>query len=474
MQNFKSVSNSFADTLHNSESISLKSVRLSRLCYIFAYALELVLFSVRGHFMPIGDGIFGLNGRTVAMAVHGIASLIVMLLWSERFKRLVWASVIVCVAGFVPFILLYDSPYRFLFSLIAYAGLGGVVTSARCGFAFAINNAERIVGMIFMFISCTVVRYIDTDTANMLWWAKILPLILLAAMCLCLVMFKEKDLEVKEESTKQDEKGMYWGLTYFILYFAIDGYIWSFLDSDNRYEYKFLLVGTLLSAVILFGSILVLKLNMRHIWNIFFVFAVIMAMLAVFSVQRPSLLKTQYFFSGLSLMGWPFSIYMLACIQRRYASYKLLKKCTLIFVLASPIANLPDEIISYRFPQYTPVAMLIVVLVCVVFLLITAPMHYKHLFDSPWAKQISEEDMALLQQKVEEKDRFEKYGLTPRQKEIAALLLAAKTRRQIAGELGVSESTVKNHTSELYKKLGINSRVELFRIFGVDENTNEE
>ena len=76
MQNFKCVSNSFADTLHNSESISLKSVRLSRLCYIFAYALELVLFSVRGHFMPIGDGIFGLNGRTVAMAVHGIASLI--------------------------------------------------------------------------------------------------------------------------------------------------------------------------------------------------------------------------------------------------------------------------------------------------------------------------------------------------------------------------------------------------------------
>ena len=35
------------------------------------------------------------------------------------------------------------------------------------------------------------------------------------------------------------------------------------------------------------------------------------------------------------------------------------------------------------------------------------------------------------------------------------------------------ESTVKNHTSELYKKLGINSRVELFKIFGVDENADE-
>ena len=39
--------------------------------------------------------------------------------------------------------------------------------------------------------------------------------------------------------------------------------------------------------------------------------------------------------------------------------------------------------------------------------------------------------------------------------------------RQIAGELGLSESTIKMHTAELYRKLNINSRTELFRIFGV-------
>ncbi|MBE6835166.1 MAG: helix-turn-helix transcriptional regulator [Ruminococcaceae bacterium] len=81
--------------------------------------------------------------------------------------------------------------------------------------------------------------------------------------------------------------------------------------------------------------------------------------------------------------------------------------------------------------------------------------------------------MTFIIEKVEQTDRFGKYNLTPRQKEIAILLLAAKTRRQIAGELGVSESTVKNHTSELYKKLGINSRIELFRIFGIDEEKSE-
>ena len=72
------------------------------------------------------------------------------------------------------------------------------------------------------------------------------------------------------------------------------------------------------------------------------------------------------------------------------------------------------------------------------------------------------------------KDRFAGYDLTPRQKEVARLLLRAKTRRQISGELCVSESTIKTHTSDLYHKLGINSRVELFRRFGVDEDDHPE
>ena len=48
------------------------------------------------------------------------------------------------------------------------------------------------------------------------------------------------------------------------------------------------------------------------------------------------------------------------------------------------------------------------------------------------------------------------------------------TAARLGEVVGVSESTVKNHTSELYKKLGINSRIELFRIFGIDEEKSEQ
>ena len=80
----------------------------------------------------------------------------------------------------------------------------------------------------------------------------------------------------------------------------------------------------------------------------------------------------------------------------------------------------------------------------------------------------------MLAAEKKHKDRFAGYDLTPRQKEVARLLLRAKTRRQISGELCVSESTIKTHTSDLYHKLGINSRVELFRRFGVDEDNHPE
>ncbi len=467
------INESFFSMWKTREGISFRKVRLSRLCYMLAYSIELILYSVRNHFMPIDREFCGLPGRFIVLAVYGISSLVIMLLWSRRFKHLVWISVLVMIAGFVPFILLPDSDFRLLYSVTAYAGLGGAVTSARCGYAFALNNAERLLGIVIMYLSCTVVRYIDTSNFNELWWAQVLPMLLVIALSVCLIMFREKDLEVKEESSSADAKSMYWALAYFIMYFAVDGYTFALLDSSNRPAYKFLLAGTLLSATLLIVMLAVLRLNVWHVWNVFFVSTLVMAVLAVLTKQIGSACP-HYFVSGLSLTGWPLCIYMLACVQRRFASYALLKKCTIIFVIFSPIAGISDDIVEEYFPSLTPTVTLVISIVLIVTALLLSPLSYRDLFSKKWIVQLSSVDMDLIREKVEKKDKFEDYSLTSRQKEIATMLLAAKTRRQIAGELGVSESTVKNHTSELYKKLGINSRVELFKIFGVSENQNEE
>jgi len=51
--------------------------------------------------------------------------------------------------------------------------------------------------------------------------------------------------------------------------------------------------------------------------------------------------------------------------------------------------------------------------------------------------------------------------LTPKEKEVFALVLTRRTNAEIAGELYISLYTVKNHVSSILRKLGLKSRREI-------------
>ena len=61
-------------------------------------------------------------------------------------------------------------------------------------------------------------------------------------------------------------------------------------------------------------------------------------------------------------------------------------------------------------------------------------------------------------------------GLTPREAEIFTMLLTEASFKQIAIALGVSYATVNFHSKNLYRKLGIHSRIELFAKYGSINN----
>lgn len=50
--------------------------------------------------------------------------------------------------------------------------------------------------------------------------------------------------------------------------------------------------------------------------------------------------------------------------------------------------------------------------------------------------------------------------LTKREKEIFRLLTLNKSTKDIAGELNISEKTVRNHISNVIQKLGVESRIQ--------------
>jgi DNA-binding CsgD family transcriptional regulator len=53
------------------------------------------------------------------------------------------------------------------------------------------------------------------------------------------------------------------------------------------------------------------------------------------------------------------------------------------------------------------------------------------------------------------------FGLTARELEVARLVTAGKTNREIAAELFVSEKTVETHLAHAFAKMGVSSRASL-------------
>ena len=56
----------------------------------------------------------------------------------------------------------------------------------------------------------------------------------------------------------------------------------------------------------------------------------------------------------------------------------------------------------------------------------------------------------------------EEYQLSPREKDVLRCLLTSKKRKDIAEELFVTESTIKKYTTQIYRKLSVSSRMELY------------
>jgi|ERR1700730_18483545 len=72
------------------------------------------------------------------------------------------------------------------------------------------------------------------------------------------------------------------------------------------------------------------------------------------------------------------------------------------------------------------------------------------------AKRKQEAEVATLRQRWE--------SLTPREREVLPLVVSGLLNKQIAGEIGTSEATVKVHGSQLMRKMGTDSVADLVRL----------
>lgn len=73
--------------------------------------------------------------------------------------------------------------------------------------------------------------------------------------------------------------------------------------------------------------------------------------------------------------------------------------------------------------------------------------------------KLTEQQVAIVFTKWEDVEK-----LTKREKEILKLILLGHKRKEIASKLFIADSSVKNHTTNLFKKIGVENKEQLFEI----------
>jgi FixJ family two-component response regulator len=94
---------------------------------------------------------------------------------------------------------------------------------------------------------------------------------------------------------------------------------------------------------------------------------------------------------------------------------------------------------------------------------LTKPFRDQDLLDA--IQQALERDRGARQQRSETAELRERFdSLTAREREVMSLVVSGLLNKQIAGELGTSEVTIKIHRSQVMKKMGAGSLAELVRM----------
>ena len=94
---------------------------------------------------------------------------------------------------------------------------------------------------------------------------------------------------------------------------------------------------------------------------------------------------------------------------------------------------------------------------------LTKPFRDQDLLDA--IQQALQRDRAAREQQAEILNVHERYKtLTPREREVMALVVSGLLNKQIATEIGASEATVKIHRGNMMQKMQVGSLIELVRI----------
>ena len=459
---------SLRELLGTREALSPRSVRRKFLPYFFAFPLAMIFVNVENFFFDPSADIRGLPATAYAFFAFTVSAITFFACCrEENAARVSKAAAVLAAAGLGLWLAFPDGLPGFLCMLVLMAGIGGCVSCGSFSFVFVLNNAERFFGCALMLLTIRLVKLAALLPEISPVFRKGSALVLGASIAASMLRFRQEDFAGKSKKDTARFDSCVWLASFLLIaYFAIR--ITGFYAPAFQYRPASFLLGAL-ELLPLLACIVVQTIFRRSVWtlcNVFFLSA-----LLSYGTWYAGLPEAAHLFAELKELGFLAAFYLIGCVTNRFCDFRMHKRLILICMAAVGALFLAVELLQLRLPG-TPVAVVTTSVLFAAFLLLS-PAFSRYLFLADWSKELRNVCMNSLQQEPSGADALGRQvsgldgtSLSPREKQVALLLLQGMTLRQIAPELKLTPSTVATYSKSIYKKLGINSRAELFLRFG--------
>lgn len=467
---------SFRELLSARELLSFQNMRTDYLNYFFAFPVSMVFVNVQDFVLDGSTGLFGLTHTTLTFLAFVVGAITMFAIANKKnLSSISQLSACITLLGFVPWFFLPHSVASLLCSVVFMIGIGGCVSSSSFSYVFMLNNAERFFGSALMILLIQLIELCDELISIPPIARKIIALGMIATLCASLLLSKKGDYACSRENVVTTFDRSVWLVLYlFLSYFAIR--ITGFYAPAYQHPPDMQLWGGLSFALLLCCVVLQAALR-RSVWtlcNVFFL-ASIMAHV-MWYVKLP---QGAYLFSELKEVGFLIALYLVGCVTNKFCDFRMHKRLILISMALLGVLYAGIDVLHKMMPTQT-IAVVTAAFLFVVFLLLS-PAFSQFLFFADWSKEFRQIRMSApgesraLSDETEQRTHpsLEDTKLSPREKQVVYLLLRGMTLRQVAPELGLTISTVSTYSKAIYKKLGINSRAELFLLFGYGKATKD-
>lgn len=447
-------------------TLSLKNIRVSHLHYFLTLPLALGFSNAQELLFKSDYKLMGLDGLTIALSAYCLgAGLLFTLANIRNMKKLALASAALALSGFIPWMFMADGTISLLLAALFMFGMGGSVSCAVFSYTFVLNNPERFLASIIISIFTALIRFAAGFPLLPLLLCKVLMLLLIIGTVVCLIKFKTEDFDdLSANRAAKLSPPILLVLYFFIAGFCVD-YFYAYLPGTDQ-SGAMIISG--LSGIVAVSLAVIVQLAFKcglwHMCNLFFI--AMACCYALFFAAPGSILRdAAIFMYGFRLIGYSLMFYLLANVFKKHGSFRLFKLCVVLVLTTGALAYIVPDLISKNSPELLlPMATIISGVIFFVFILLS-PAYAKHIFSDDALENFHRLDMCEEERTIAKYTLLSSLNLTIREQEVAALLLSGRTTRQIAGELKISYHTANFHIKNIYKKLGINGRMELFSRF---------